>query len=328
MIDIIILVEEINTEFTLASLLKNDENFRIHLFNRRGLLIENMEPTIRWALANFREVHSYQTPYSFKGKNSHRMARVLSQFREHWKDKQPPGGPIERVIVHTKGCRIFNGDIGKNIPTVSQMGDRVVYFSRKHQYFDHKFYGNYYQILGLEAKKDDHELDFMLVNWKKFKACNPHQMFLINGKANEYQIPGSGEFLNKTDSYILSANNDEMFKYLKESNHGYMPMYFDMNVDELIKKESIGPKDTINHNVMMRKAFSLSMDTAELFIEYHQLPTLFYMAVPWDMWSKLIDEIPINRRREGFNERILQKADKQKKYLRKIVEAGYLLGKI
>ena len=79
---------------------------------------------------------------------------------------------------------------------------------------------------------------------------------------------------------------------------------------------------------MMRKAFSLSMDTAELFIEYHQLPTLFYMAVPWDMWSKLIDEIPINRRREGFNERILQKADKQKKYLRKIVEAGYLLGKI
>jgi hypothetical protein len=72
----------------------------------------------------------------------------------------------------------------------------------------------------------------------------------------------------------------------------------------------------------------LSMDTAELFLGYHELPTLFYMAVPWDMWSNLIDEIPLNLRREGVNERILQKADKQKKYLRKIVEAGYLLGKI
>jgi hypothetical protein len=52
------------------------------------------------------------------------------------------------------------------------------------------------------------------------------------------------------------------------------------------------------------------------------------MAVPWDMWTKVIDDIPLNLRREGVNERILQKANKQKKYLRKVVEAGYLLGKI
>ena len=52
------------------------------------------------------------------------------------------------------------------------------------------------------------------------------------------------------------------------------------------------------------------------------------MAVPWDMWSNLIDDIPLNMRREGINERLLTKADKQKKYLRKVVEAGYLLGKI
>jgi len=46
------------------------------------------------------------------------------------------------------------------------------------------------------------------------------------------------------------------------------------------------------------------------------------------MWSNLIDDIPLNMRREGINERLLTKADKQKKYLRKVVEAGYLLGKI
>jgi len=328
MIDIIILTEEINSEFTLSSLLKYDENFRLHLFNRRGLLIENMEPTIKWAMQNFREVHSYQTPYAFRGPTSNRMARVLCQFREHWKDKTPPGGPIERVIVHTKGARIFNGGLRENIPTVAQMGDRVCYFSRKHQYFDHKFYGNYYQILGLDAKKDDYEKDFLLLNWKKFKALNQFHMFFRGGKPTMHQLPNSIEWFNEKDSFILSAENNELFKFLKEQNHGYMPLYMDMNVDELIKKESIGPKDTINHNIMMRKAFSVNLQTAELFMDYYLLPSLFYMAVPWDLWTKSIDDIPLNLRREGVNERILQKANKQKKYLRKVVEAGYLLGKI
>ena len=79
---------------------------------------------------------------------------------------------------------------------------------------------------------------------------------------------------------------------------------------------------------MMRKAFSVNLQTAELFMDYYLLPSLFYMAVPWDLWTKSIDDIPLNLRREGVNERILQKANKQKKYLRKVVEAGYLLGKI
>ena len=79
---------------------------------------------------------------------------------------------------------------------------------------------------------------------------------------------------------------------------------------------------------MMRKAFSTMMDTKELYLDYFHLPTLHYIAIPWDMWSNLIDDIPLNMRREGINERLLTKADKQKKYLRKVVEAGYLLGKI
>tara|TARA_B100000073_G_C23707207_1_gene562759 strand:+ start:115 stop:1101 length:987 start_codon:yes stop_codon:yes gene_type:complete len=328
MIDIIILTEEINTEFTLSSLVNNSENFRLHLFNRRGPLIDNMQPTIKWAMKNFREVYSYQTPYTYRGKGSNRMARTLLQFKEHWKDKQPSGAPIERVIVHTRGARIFNGSFAKNVPTVRQMGDNYVYFSRCNQYFDHPFYGNYYNILDLPNQKDDYEEDFLLVNWKLFKDFAP-QHYFPNGKATRYEdVDNPGKMLHDTDSFILSAKNASLFNNLKKRKHSYAPLYFDMTVDDLIKKEAIGPKDTINHNIMMRKAFSTKLETIELFSEYHEMSTLHYMAVPWDMWSSLIDDIPLPIRREGINERLLTKADKQKKYLRQVVEAGYKLGKI
>ena len=330
MIDIIILTEEINTEFTLSSLVKNSENFRIHLFNR-GSIIDRVQPTINWAMKNFREVYSYQTPYNYRGPGSNRMARTLLQFQEHWKDKAPKGAPIERVIVHTRGARIFNGSFKENIPTVRQMGDNYVYFSRHNQYFDHPFYGNYYKILDLPNQKDDIEWDFLLVNWKLFKDFAP-QHFFPNGRATRYTDPSPlsppGKFLHDKDSFILSAKNAQLFNNLKKRKHSYAPLYFDMTVDDLIKKEAIGPKDTINHNIMMRKAFSTNIDTIELFSQYHDMATLHYMAIPWDMWSSLIDDIPLPIRREGINERLLAKADKQKKYLRQVVEAGYKLGKI
>ena len=328
MIDIIILTEEINTEFTLSSLVNNSENFRLHLFNRRGPLIDNMQPTIDWAMKNFREVYSYQTPFHFRGSDSQRMARVLLQFREHWKDKAPKGAPIERVIVHTKGARIFNGSFKKNIPTVKQMGDNLVYFSRRNQYFDHGFYGNYYKILDLPNQKNDYCRDLLLVNWKLFKDLSP-QHYFPNGAATRHPDPENPTaYLSDTDSFILSANNAALFKNLIRRKHGWAPLYFDMTVDDLIKKEAIGPKDTINHNIMMRKAFSTNIDTIELFAQYHEMPTLHYMCIPWDMWTKCIDDIPYAMRREGINERLLNKSDKQKKYLRQVVEAGYLLGKI
>ena len=33
-------------------------------------------------------------------------------------DKQPKGFPIERVIVHTHGARLFNGSFAKNVPQI------------------------------------------------------------------------------------------------------------------------------------------------------------------------------------------------------------------
>ena len=328
MIDIIILTEEINTEYTLASLLDSDENFRLHLFNRRGALIDNMQPTIKWAMKNFREVYSYQCPFTHKGDGSNRLARTIMQFREHWKDKQPKGFPIERVIVHTLGARLFNGKFAGNVPTVRQMGDNLCYFSRKSQYLDHPFYGNYYQTLGLETNKTDYEEDFILLNWKLFKDFHWSHYFQ-NGKPTRVIDPDQeGKYLSDTDSFIMSASTASMIKNLKTRKHGAMPLYFDMTVDDLIKKEAIGPKDTINHNIMMRKAFSVNIQTFELWEDYYKLPTLPFIATPWDMWGSTIDNIPLNLRRSGINERILFKVDKQRKYLRQVVEAGYLLGKI
>ena len=328
MIDIVILTEEINTQYTLSSLLNNSENFRLHLFTRREQPYDQMKPTLDWAMKNFREVYCYQTPFKHKGKGSNRTARVILQFREHWKDKDPKGGPIERVIVHTAGCRIFNQPFRGNVPTVKQMGDNLCYFSRKHQYFDHPFYGNYYKTIGLPAKKDDVESDFLLLNWRLFKDLIPAHYF-PNGKATRVRdVDNPGQFLQDVDSFILSADSSQLFLNLRKRKHGWTPLYFDMQVDELIKKEAIGPKDVVNHNTMMRKAFSICATASELYATYFEMPTLHYMAVPWDLFAKQIDDIPLPIRREGVNENLLIKADKQKKYLRKVYEAGYLLGKI
>ncbi len=329
MIDIVILCEEINTQLTLSSLLNNSENFRLHLFCRREQAYDKLKPTMDWAIKNFREVHVYQSPFKHRGEGSQKLARTILQFREKWKDKNPPGGPIERVIVHTQGARIFNAPFRGNVPTVKQMGDNLVFFSRKNQYFDHPFYGNYYKILDLPATKDEKNEQFLLLNWKLFKDFSPQHYFL-NGKPSRVvdKTSETPKYLHDTDSFILSANSAQLIVNLKKRKYGWMPLYFDMQVDELIKKEAIGPKDVVNHNTMMRKSFSMCATTNDLYANYFDMPTLHYMAIPWDLWANKIDDIPLPIRYQGFNEKLLTKADKQKKYLRKVYEAGYLLGKI
>ncbi|NDG53597.1 MAG: hypothetical protein EBY39_11335, partial [Flavobacteriia bacterium] len=66
----------------------------------------------------------------------------------------------------------------------------------------------------------------------------------------------------------------------------------------------------------------------ELVTSYEDIPTLWSMAVPWDCWSSVIDEVPLSIRKQGYNEQILIKAAKQKKHLAAVVKAGYLLGKV
>ena len=50
--------------------------------------------------------------------------------------------------------------------------------------------------------------------------------------------------------------------------------------------------------------------------------------MPWDLYSSLIDKIPLQFRNHELNERLLIKSNKQKQVLEKILKVGYRLGKI
>ena len=81
MIDIILLAEQYSTEYTLASLMKKSDNYRVHLFVRPKLY-NQYKSEIQWALENIRELYVYQTPFDEKT-DPNKMAMVLNQFKEH-----------------------------------------------------------------------------------------------------------------------------------------------------------------------------------------------------------------------------------------------------
>ena len=324
MIDIIILAEQYGLDYTLASLLKKSDNYRVHIFVRPKIRDE-IEAELQWALKSFRELYIYQTPFYSKGEGSHRLSRVVNQFKEHWKDKQPKGFPIERVIVTVAGCRIFTGDLARDVPTVAQMGNKVAYFAREFKYAKHPTYGNYYNIIGIEEYNAENvDTTFMLINWVKFKEImHDQRLYFHDGKAD--RLPGNTD----KDSYLLSSRDSQFIPRIRSNYEwGWMPLYFDGRVDKLVKIEAIGAKDCINHNVMMRKSFSICVPVIDLATAYENFPTLWSMAVPWDCWSNVIDEVPLAIRKQALNEQILIKSAKQKKHMAAVVKAGYLLGKV
>ena len=336
MIDIILFVEKINIEYTLASLVNKPGNYRVHLFFVPAVYDEyEADGRIKWILNEFREVYIYQTPWVFK-KTRDRMARILLQFKEHWKDKQPKGLPIERCIVSVAGSRLFLGDLDKDVPKLNQMNGNIVYFTRQFKYENHPQYKNYYNIIGLQNppipedkrfETDKRDREFLFVDWTKFKDLNNNVVFFPNRKATIRDAS-----LSNHDNYINSAKTDTLYNYFinktNEAKSGFMPLYFNMSVDKLIVMEAIGAKDCINNQIAMRKAFSVTIDGQALWEDWEGMSTLFGLAVPWDLWAQQLDNIPLNMRWQIFNEKILVKAEKQKRHVRKVVEAGYLLGKI
>ncbi len=343
MIDLVILTEQNFTPFTLASLLDKSENFRLHLFTRPKIW-GDLEPVHKWAMENFRDVYVYQTPFNIIGghsrQSSHVLARIVLQLKEFWKDKP---NTMDRVVVSTGSARLFlqNLDSGQ-LPSSDWMQDKIAVFPRKWIYMNHPAYKNYYNILGIEAHETDHDKDLIILNWKGINAIENNKLFFKAGpnqfeaRATPYSFKdrtidpegGKRRWHHEADSYVLSANNRVFVSALLKNKHTFAPTYFNGKLDELIKREAIGPKDVINYNVMLRKSYALSIDKYNLVRSYYKLPTLTFMAIPFDLYAKQIDNIPINLRNEAINEKILEKADKQKKYLRQVVEAGYLLGKI
>ena len=105
MIDIAIVTNELTTMFTLSSLLDKGENFRLHLFTRPQSW-DKMQPVHKWALANFREVHIYQSAWNIKGTirrdgsgHAQLQARMILQMKQHWHDKSHD---MQKLFSHLK----------------------------------------------------------------------------------------------------------------------------------------------------------------------------------------------------------------------------------
>lgn len=107
------------------------------------------------------------------------------------------------------------------------------------------------------------------------------------------------------------------------------PTYFNGKVDELFLREALGPKDAINCNIMLRKAYTVQLKSMPmLWSPYWNVPTLYFLAMPWDLWAKQIDNIPLNLRGAAICDNLLDKAERQRKMIESVTKAGYLFGKI
>ena len=353
MIDIALHTNETTTVFTLSSLLDKSENFRLHLITRPPVW-ETMQPVHQWALNNFREVYIYQSPWSIKGqlirfgsgRNAAQIqARMILLLKEYWKDRPMKGGPIERMIVCDHQPRIFSQSTlaEGQLPTVAQMGTKIAYVPKAYDYLNHPQFKNYYSILGLKVQEKDHDKSIMLLNWKEVEKLDSRN-WLPMGRATRHTIPPevtplvnwnkrqisktAGRWHNEKDSFVLSANNRTMMMNFSQVGLGFAPTYFNGKLDTLIDLEAIGAKDCINANIRLRKSYSLTMDWQRWVTPYWNMPTLPYIAMPWDMWTKYIDNIPFNLRPGAVCEQLLDKAERQKGFIKSITEAGYLVGKI
>jgi len=350
MIDIAIQTNELTTMFTLSSLLDKGENFRLHLFTRPQSW-DKMQPVHKWALANFREVHIYQSAWNIKGTirrdgrgHAQLQARMILQMKQHWHDKSHD---MTKLLCLDHTPRIFTQstlDKGQ-LPTVAQMGKNIAYFGRQWVYLNHPFFKNYYNILGIEAHEHDHDKTMILLDWNKIDKLD-YRAFFKNGRAtkqsnqtkhqkdlkisiNKRWLEKYGPWHTDVDSFILSATNKDLFSSFYNIGVGYAPTYFNGKVDKLFLVEAMGAKDAINCNIMLRKAYTISLPgIQELVSPYWNIPTLFFLAMPWDLWAKQLDNIPTNLKSEVVSEQLLDKAERQRKMVESVTKAGYLYGKI
>lgn len=353
MIDIALHTGETTTVFTLSSLLDKSENFRLHLITRPRIW-DQMQPVHQWAMNNFREVHIYQAPWTIKGSlaggpgkhnTAQIQARMVLLLKEFWKNKDLNSGPIERMIVCDHQPRIFsqNSLAEGQLPTVAQMGNKIAYVPRAYDYLNHPQFKNYYSILGMRVQEKDHDKTIMLLNWAEIEKLDSRNWFPF-GKATRHTIPpankrlinhnrrllpgSNGMWHHNKDSFILSANNRTMMMNFSEKGLGFAPTYFNGKIDTLIDLESLGVKDCINANIRLRKSYSLFCEWQVWVSPYWNIPTMTYIAMPWDMWTKYIDNIPYNLRPAAICESLLDKAERQKGFIKSVTEAGYLVGKI
>ncbi len=98
--------------------------------------------------------------------------------------------------------------------------------------------------------------------------------------------------------------------------------------DDLIEKDCLGLKEVADYNNMLRKGYTLSVQHKWAMRDYTLTPISVQLGMPWDCYTRLIDKIPMQWRNARLNERLLQKANKQKATLGKLLQTGFKLGKL
>lgn len=316
MIEVIYRYKPVWGMFTLASMLDWDgDSFRLHVgFHEDQYDTE----VVKWISNNFKNFQIYNIPS--KQANGNWQAKFLLQLRRWWRP-DGKGSLNKRCLVFGDNRIFLRNWVGQIPPADWQKG--LVMTARKWQYVNHPMYQNYYAILGVPHHKDDQDTNFMLLNWEEFEKINDFELFFPEGRASA--VFG---LEHRMDAYINGARNSELFKKLKMFKHGFMPLYASTSLDYLIKVDSIGTADCLNHNILMRKSFSMAVEHKYLVGQYSEIPVGASLAIPYDLYTNLIDKIPLNLRNARINESLLLKASKQKQVARKVIETGYILGKV
>ena len=317
MIEIITQYKEDWTMFTLASLLDQSEQFRLHVYvdEKNWKSVE-----IRWMLNNFDNVKIYQSWW-----NENHTAKQMCHLKNYWQDKTPS---LSKRLIFANGNRIFNGKVeGNNIPPENFFKKNLSFLSFKKVFREHPSFKNYYAILGnpvIANSPKEVDPEFVIMNWDKLKEMDDNDLFYEVYDPNRLP-PGPSKTI---DNKINLANNFNLMKSLMTYNYNSMPIYMNGRNDWLIQLDAIGLRDIINYNVMLRKSYSINIQNHWLAEDYNLLPTGIQLAMPWDLYTALIDKIPMNFRNHALNEKLLLKAQKQKDMLEKALKAGLRLGKI
>jgi hypothetical protein len=132
----------------------------------------------------------------------------------------------------------------------------------------------------------------------------------------------------KIDRLLYQASTEWFMTRLLGYQHKFMPLYMNGKNDILVELESLGPLDSVNYNVMLRKCFQLNIQHKWLIQTYTMIPTTIQLSLPWDMYTNLIPSIPINMRNARNNEILMLKSTKQKRVAGSLVKVGFRLGKI
>ena len=161
--------------------------------------------------------------------------------------------------------------------------------------------------------------EFIIINYDMLKNMTDDDIFMYD---NAYPI-NTG-----IDEKIEKCANFQLLKSLMTYSWNSMPTYMNGKNDFLIENDAIGLKDIVNYNVMLRKCYTLNIQHKWLSEEYFRMPTGIQLGLPWDMYTALIDKIPLQFRNHELNEKLLIKSNKQKQVLEKILKVGFRLGKI